>query len=181
MKVYEPITSECFEFINCSRDADYEIFVGLDGSPQRNRWNTVKVTRIREDEGEDLARSDFPCWPGSSVLVFGSRAVGILGDMLDAQGELLPLTPNDSSELFVFNAQSIDALDEEQCNLWRIPGSERIGRIEKLALKEDDLRGVDIFRLPHRGSATYVSQRFVDQVGEAGLVGLDFPLVWSPD
>ena len=36
------------------------------------------------------------------------------------------------------------------------------------------IRGEDIFRLPHRASATYVSERFVARVNAANLRGLEF-------
>jgi hypothetical protein len=54
-------------------------------------------------------------------------------------------------------------------------------RITKLALVESAVRDVDVFRLPHRASSTYVSRRFIDRVGSAGLMGLEFKNVWSSD
>lgn len=179
MNIYEPTLAEGYEFINCCLDADYEVFEALDGSPQGSRWNAVKVTLIRNDEGKNLAPCDFPSWPGAPALVMGKRAVDALCDILDSNGEVLPLASDDSTELFVLNAQTIDALDEEHSDIWRIPGSGRIGRIMKVAFQENALCDVDVFRLPHRGSAVYVSQRFVDRVNESGLVGLDSDLAWS--
>jgi hypothetical protein len=94
--------------------------------------------------------------------------------MLEAHGEILPLETDDDVELWVFNAKVVDALDEAKSTIWRFPGSNRIGRIEKAVLRASAVRNLDIFRLPYRAAATYVSQRFVDGVQRAKLTGLKF-------
>lgn len=52
-------------------------------------------------------------------------------------------------------------------------------RIRKVAFVASAIEGVDLFRLPHRASSTYVSERFVERVRTAGLRGLVFNKVWS--
>jgi hypothetical protein len=106
-------------------------------------------------------------------------AVDALRNLLEAHGEILPLATEDGVELFAFNACVIDALDEPNSSLMKFPGTNRIMRIIKVAFVPTAVRGVDIFRLPHRASATYVSNRFVEHVHAAGLRGLDFNEVWS--
>jgi hypothetical protein len=66
-----------------------------------------------------------------------------------------------------------------QTSIQRFPSSQRIMRIKKVAFRAPLVRGVDIFRLPHRMSATYLSRRFIDAANAAGLIGLDFRLIWS--
>jgi hypothetical protein len=108
------------------------------------------------------------------------RAVEGLRPMLEAHGEVLPLATDDESELFVLNVTTVlDALDDDRSIVERFPGSDRIMRIKKVAFRPAIVRDVDIFRLPHRASPTYVSRRFVDAFNNAALVGLDFSLVWS--
>ena len=85
----------------------------------------------------------------------------------------------DGIELFVLNVRAVDALDEERSNIMRFPGSDRIMRIASIEFRSALLGGLDIFRLPHRASSTYVSRRFVDRVNDAGLRGFDFNKVWS--
>ncbi len=63
----------------------------------------------------------------------------------------------------------------------RFPGTNRIMDITQAAFIELMVRGLDIFRLPHRASSTYVSERFVDRVHAAGLVGLEFNKMWSSE
>jgi len=178
MDMYEPLVAEGYEWVNCCDDSDYEVFLTLDGSSQAGRWQPIKVRRVRADDRQDFKPSDFP-WLGADALVMRRRAVDALRDVLEAHGEVLPLVTEDATELLVFNAHAVDALDEDRSNIMRFPGTNRIMRIVKVAFAEAALRGVDIFRLPHRASSTYVSQRFVDRVSEAGLVGLEFKKVWS--
>jgi len=181
MQIYEPLVAEGYEGVNCHNDEDYEVFWAFDGSPQARRWEPIRVRRVRADRRQAFNPSDFP-WLGAHALVMRKRAVDALHDVLAAHGEVLPLVTDDAVPLWVFNARAVDALDEERSNITRFPGSNQIMRIVKIAFIESALRGVDMFRLPHRASSTYVSQRFVDRVHEAGLVGLEFNTVWKdPD
>jgi hypothetical protein len=106
-------------------------------------------------------------------------AVDALRGMLEANGEILPLSTKDGVELFVFNSQVIDALDRPNSSLMLFPGTDRIMRIKKLALVGSQIVGAGLFRLPHRGSATYVTSRFVERYEAAGLKGLTFNHAWS--
>jgi hypothetical protein len=105
-------------------------------------------------------------------------ATDALGDILLRNGEVLPLETDDDIELFILNVQVIDALDEAKSTIWRFPSSNRIMRITKTVFIPSVVRDVDMFRLPHRASATYVSERFVERVHSAGLCGLTFNEVW---
>jgi hypothetical protein len=178
MEFFEPMVREGYEWVNCVNQADYEVFARLEGSPQGNAWKPVPVRRVRADEQHDFRPSDFP-WLGSDALVMRRKAVEALRDLLDSNGEVLALSTDDGVELFVLNAQVIDALDEPNSSLLKFPGTNRIMRIRKCAFVVRAVEGVDIFRLPHRASSTYVSGRFVERVLEAGLKGLEFKKVWS--
>jgi hypothetical protein len=132
------------------------------------------MRRVRMDERSGFKPSDFP-WLGSDVLVMRPRAVLALRPMLEAHGEILPLATDDDVKLFALNVTRVlDALDQEKSSILRIPGTNRIMDIKKAVFRDELLQGVDIFRLPHRASPTYVSQRFVDAVAAAGLEGLEF-------
>jgi hypothetical protein len=178
MIIYEPHVAEAYEFVNCHDDDDYEVFNQLDGSPRADQWKPVEVIWVREDDGRKYKPSDFP-FLGLCVFVMRRRALEALRDILDAHGEILSLATDDGVELFAFNARMVDALDEARSTLERFPDSNRIMWIKKVAFIESAIRGLDMFRLPDRGSVTYVSQRFVDRVNAAGLVGLEFDKVWS--
>jgi hypothetical protein len=178
MTFYEPLVAEGYEWVNACDDRDYETFLSFDGQPRAMTWKPIKVRRVLADEGQVFKPSDFP-WLGGHALVMRRNAVEALRDILEGQGEILPLATEDGVELGVFNARTVDALDEAHSSVMRFPGTNRIMRITKVAFVPHALRGVDIFRLPHRASSTYVSQRFVERADSAGLRGLEFNTAWS--
>jgi hypothetical protein len=178
MNIYNPMVSDGYEWVHTINDSDYETFLSFDGQPRIATWKPIKVRRVVADEVHALEESDFP-WLGSDALVMRSSAVDALRDILEANGELLPLSTDDGVSLYVFNAQVVNALDEERSHLIKFPGSDRIMHIRKLELFASAIRGIDSFRLPHRASSTYVSDRFVERVNTARLHGLDFNICWS--
>lgn len=176
--IYEPLVAEGYEWVNAVQDEDYEVFLQLDGQLRASTWKPIAVRRVRADERQAFNPSDFP-WLGSHALIMRRAAVDALRDILDANGEVLPLSTDDGLELFVLNARIVDALDEANSSLMKFPGTDRIMRIKKIAFVTSKIEGIDLFRLPHRASPTYVSERFVERVKAAGLRGLVFNKVWS--
>jgi hypothetical protein len=176
--VYEPLVAEGYEWVMPIDEQDHEVFVQFDGQPRRSTWKPVPVRRVRADERQAFNPSDFP-WLGSHALIMRRAAVDALRDLLDASGEVLPLSTDDGVELFVLNARVVDALDEAKSSLIKFPGTNRIMYIKKVAFDAAAIEGRDVFRLPHRGSPTYVGERFIDRVEAAGLRGLVFNEVWS--
>lgn len=178
--IYEPLVRTGYEWINALDEPDYEVFLSFDGRARAGIWNPVRVRRVRADESQDFRESDFP-WLGSHALVLSQRAVKALREIIEPCAELLPLGTEDATELFVVNVlRVVDALDEDRSIVVRFPSSNRIMRVTRPHFREADIRGLDMFRLPFRASPTYLSQRFVDAVAEAKLVGLEFLRVWPP-
>lgn len=175
--IYEPLVAEGFEWVNAVQEGEYEAFLQLDGQPRASTWKPIAVRRVRADGRQACNPSHFP-WLGSHALIMRRPAVDALRDILAANGELLPLSTDDGVELYVLNARSIDALDEANSVLMKFPGTNRIMHIQKVAFVASRIEGVDLFRLPHRASSTYVSERFVERVRAAGLRGLVFHEVW---
>ncbi|GAB4536996.1 MAG: hypothetical protein Tsb0020_51690 [Haliangiales bacterium] len=173
MRIYKPIVADNYERLHCVDGGDYDLFADFDGTPRRDSWTPVLVKRVGCDEPGDTLASDFP-WFGSDVLMFRTNAVVALRDLLERHGELLPLATEDDVKLFAFNAWVVDALDEERSQLMRVSLTGNIMYIQKPVFFDDKIRGLDIFRLPYRGKPTYVSERFVERVHQAGLVGLEF-------
>ena len=66
--IYTPIVATGYEWINCCNEDDYDVFSSLDGSPRKNTWTPVRVTRVRADEHQQFLPSDFP-WLASYALV----------------------------------------------------------------------------------------------------------------
>jgi len=178
MAFFEPLAAEGYEWVNAIQERDYGVFLQFDGKPRAATWKPVAVRRVRADEHQASNPSDFP-WLGSHALVMRPSAVVALRDILDKSGEVLPLATDDGVELFVLNACVIDALDESKSKLTRFPGTNRVMRIKDVAFVASAIEGVDLFRLPHRASSTYVSGRFAERVKAAGLRGLVFNKVWQ--
>jgi hypothetical protein len=176
--IYEPLVAAGYEWINICRDEDYETLLALNGERLGAKWTPVKVRLVRADGRHEFRSSDFP-WLGRHALVMRRTAVDALRELLEAHGEILPLATLDGVELYVFNCGVVDALNEELSSVVRFPGSSRIMTISRVSFVPDAVRGVDIFRLPHRASSTYVSQRFVEHVNAAGLRGLEFTSAWT--
>jgi hypothetical protein len=175
--IFAPRSADDFECVNAIDAGDYEVFFGLDGRPRAATWRPIEVRRVPADDRHGCEPSDFP-WLGSHALIMRRGAVDALRDILEASGEVLPLSTRDDVELFVLNVQCVDALDESKSSVLQFPGTDRIMRLETVAFVGARLEGVDLFRLPHRASSTYVSARFVERVRTAGLRGLVFDEVW---
>ena len=177
--IYQPLVSKGYEWINTCDPMDYEVFWSFDGSRRAEKWKPIEVRRVRADKRQEFKASDFP-WLGDHALIMRARALEMLRGVLEPHGEILPLTTDDGVKLFVFNVTTVlDALDEDRSSIMRVPGTQKIMRIRKAAFHASLVRDAEIFRLPHRASPTYVNRRFVDAFNRAGLVGLDFNLVWS--
>jgi hypothetical protein len=172
--MFEPLVLEGYEWVKPYDPTDFEVFLAFDGTRRGDGWRPVKVRRVRADQGQAFVASDFP-WLGAHALVMRPRALDALHDVLEAHGEILPLTTDDGVSLWVFNVTCIrDALDTERSAVVRFPGTDKIMRITSPVFRGSAVHGVDVFRLPHRASPTYVSQRFVSMVKDARLVGFGF-------
>jgi len=127
-----------------------------------------------------LIRGDTPSL-SSHIPVFNSKAVNILGDLLEPNGELLPITC-DGERLFLFNVtRVVDALDEGNSGLKLFDDGD-IMSIEEYSFIEERLLGVVVFKLPQRPLGwPYVTDPFVERVQAAKLKGFRFRLVWSSD
>ncbi len=178
MIIYQPLVSEGYEWVNTSSYEDGEKVARFDGTRLGNGWAPIRVLRVKKDGRQKFKPSDFP-WLGSHALVMRRSAVDALRELLDANGEVLPLATEDDVELFIYNAQVVDGLDEAQSTIDRLPGTDLVLNIKKPAFVPSTVRGLDLFRVPYRAMPTYVSERFVERYNSAGLRGLDLNEVWS--
>ncbi len=178
MIIYEISSAEGYEFVNSSNQETRSVFRGFSGKTQRENWRPVLVLLERSDLGQKLKHGDFHTI-GAAPLIMRKRAVAALSEIWNANGEILPLKEESGEELFVFNSQSVDALDESQSDIVSFPSSGRIMVIQKHVFTKEKLEGIDVFHLPNSPHITYVSQRFVDMVKENDLSGINFERVWQ--
>ena len=171
---------QSLELVN--EETDWEIIYKFNGNPLAAEWRPLRV-KIMDDEdtGDSLPPSDSPSlFTGAPVL--SRRAAGILQPILEGKGELLPLE-FDSHEYFVFNITSlVDALDEGASEIVRFPDGKKIMDIKRFVFIPSQLEGVDVFKLPQRPlGGVFVTDRFVQTVRQAGLVGFEFEWLWASE
>lgn len=151
------------------------------GSPIDSAWFPVQVRVFRADgEHRDRPPSDFPSLSGF-VPIFSRRAVTALADLLEPNGQLLPLVCNDG-EYVAYNVTTvIDALDEERSQCKHI--GRKVVDVTKYELFRDRIGADPIFKLAQfrKGGRIYVTDQFVHRVEEGGLVGFLFQRIWPHD
>ncbi|RUY05075.1 DUF1629 domain-containing protein, partial [Mesorhizobium sp. M7A.F.Ca.CA.004.04.1.1] len=135
------------------------------------------------DDGTLRQYSDFP-WLGEHVLILRARALKLLRPTLEPYGEFLPLRADEAISLFNVTTV-IDALDEERSKIVRFDDG-GIMVIESLVLRADAIGGTETFKLPERAdgvriSDIYLQETIVRRIGELGLKGIAFNLVWSDE
>lgn len=120
----------------------------------------------------DRRKGDFPSL-ASHIPIISSRALGVLGDLLEPSGQLFPLHDVEG-EFFLMNVtRVVDVLDERTSEIDRFRDG-RIMSIERAAFlpQADD---EPIFRIPQTPEMdVFVNDRFRIRVLEAGLEGLRF-------
>lgn len=183
MKIYVLNVVDGQEWV-LPRQADaYESFAALGGQSQTG-WHAPRMEFLREHEdGTPRHHSDFP-WLGEHVLVVRPKALKLLRPTLEPYGEFLPLRSDEPISLFnVTNV--VDALDEERSRIVRFDGG-GIMIIESLVLRPDAIGDAEIFKLPERAdgvrvSSIYLRETIVRRIGELGLKGIAFDMVWSDE
>lgn len=135
--------------------------------------------------GEVSGWNDYPMighTPG-----FSSRAVDVLRDLLEPNGEILPVS-SDTGTFFAFNCTTVaDVLDVDGlCFDLKIPDdltkvcSFNFMDVSKFSFIKNRLEGLSIFRIKQIGGVDryFVTDEFVNRVQESGLNGFFFHKCW---
>ena len=180
MRIYEFRVQDGYEWVVPVDSADFEVFRGFDGTSRRADWKPVAMRLVTTDKhGSSLSESDVP-WLGAHAPVMREQAVAVLGPLLAAHGEMLPLACH-GANLVVLNVTSIPrALDLERSKIVRFPSSGRIMRVTSFAFRNEVITGLRAFKVPEllRG-AVFVSGEVVEAAESAGLRGVGFRLLWE--
>ena len=149
----------------------------FDGTPMKSAW---KVRESFSFVPRLMPKGDCPNF-GTHVPVFNPRSVEILADLLEGNGELLPIRC-DGEDYFLFNVtRVVDALDQQNSDLDLFDDGD-ILEIDRHVFIPEKLPSLSIFKIPQMVLAdVFVTDPFVDRVESAGLKGFDFELVWSND
>lgn len=163
---------------------------GPDNIPTEGRaWTVTPLTPVwtpQPVEGRVRTFNDYPC-VNLMIPAFSRRAVDSLRDLLEPNGELLPLAST-VGEYYAYNVTTVvDILDHEKSEVdWMGNDSNSAhviaSQITRYECAADKVAGLSIFRIVEKPSSTYVSQVFVDRVDQHALQGFHFVKLWPlPD
>lgn len=136
------------------------------------RWQAPKVVgRVRPFQ-------DYPC-VNMLYPAFSRRAGDALRDVLEPNGELLPLD-SELGEYYFYNITTVlDVFDAAKAKCFWSPSRPSIAMdIEYFAFHREKLVGQTIFRFLENPVMTVVTDEFVRRVYAAGLNGFQFNKIW---
>ena len=143
-------------------------------------WRVKRVSRkwvAPIVSGKVRSNNDFP----SVNLVdhaFSGKGVDALRDLLESNGELLPVR-SPRGTFFLYNLTTVaDVLNVRQS---KIDWSERpfaASFIRQHVFSRPALKRLTIFRIPQLPTAIYLTETFVNRVVECGLQGMVIRKVW---
>jgi hypothetical protein len=180
MRVYLALQATGYEFCRPSRQDDFEtVNVQINGASRGATWKPIPVHIVHEDRGRSLKPSDAP-WLESHALVFRPKASRALETLLLEHGELLPLACDEAPLAILNVTRVVDALDEQASDITRF-SSGRVMMVNRHVFHADAIGNAAMFKIPNlRVSPTFVTQRFIDAWGSAGLEGLQFKPLCQP-
>lgn len=169
MTVYTFEVVEGQEWIFPADEDHFEMFFALDGSVISD-WDPP----VMAIDSEERTYSDFP-WLGEHVPFLRKPAVEALSPILQTHGQLLPVR---GADVRLFNATTvIDALDVERSGIVHFDDGSILA-IERHVFDASRIGTAEIFKLPMRASAVYMTDAFVERVRQAGLRGVSFKALW---
>lgn len=137
-------------------------------------WRAPRLASVWTPEpvvGRVRSFNDYPT-VDLTVPAFSRRAVDLLRDFLEPNGELLPLASS-VGEYHAYNVLTVaDILDPQRSHLEALP------QRDVYECLPERMIGLSIFRLVEKYTGTYVAQPFVDRVRQHGLQGFHFAKLW---
>lgn len=136
-------------------------------------WNPPLVT------GKPLKFNDYPCINGNGRFpAFSQKAVSKLGDVLAANGELLPVI-HEIGTYYYFNCiKMVNCLDLEKAHARELNGGLNMYLSDQYDFIEEMLQDLTIFKIRTQIIELFCTQTFVDIVNGYGLQGFSFTRVW---
>lgn len=139
--------------------------------PLSSLWSPKKVV------GDVRTWNDFPA-VNLNIPAFSARAVDVLRDLLEPNGELLPLV-SEAGQYYAYHVMTVaDVLDIAHCEVtWGLDKT-YASRIRHFECYPDSLDGQKIFRLPQQLLNYFVTEEFAQRVREYRLQGFNLSRVW---
>ena len=140
----------------------------------RDRWKEPVMT------GRVASFNDYPCI-NLIIPAFSVRAVGVLRDFLEPNGELLPVR-HPTGRFFAFHCLKIvEILDQSNCVARWFDGDDSLKQaldIKIFSIKPNSLEGLSLFRFREMSTGVFVTNEIVERVKSNGLNGFDFKKIW---
>ncbi len=173
--------------------ANYDLFRG---GKIGDAWQPIHVLIDRNGVTEWTPlppAGDFPRFEGASIdPVFSRRALDVLADFLQGNGEILPLSCVEG-EYYLFNITHIvDAIDVEHTEFkFESEINPDFGALDndgpdfqvitRCAFYAKQVKDLTVFKIPRKyhENMPIVTDKFVKRVQEAGLKGFEFEWLWS--
>jgi hypothetical protein len=151
----------------------------FNGQPLPDPTGTPPLAVLQQDP--HLPAGDFPGLT-SHVPVFSPAGVRLLGQLLEAAGQLLPLRCSNCHQAYTaLNVtRLVDALDQDRSHVKRYASSGRIMRILQYQFLAPRVQCLGLFKIPQTAlQEVYATQPVVERVAGSSLQGLVFQLVWT--
>ncbi len=119
----------------------------------------------------------------SPNLILSRRGADELRDLLEPNGEFLPVHCKENSDVVLFHPPTcLDALDKEKAVVSYYDEEKKQGpwRVEWHHFIDEKIGDVPIFVL-QESTSIYVTDRFVERVREKNLKGFGFRRLWSSE
>jgi hypothetical protein len=160
-----------------NEDLDEDFLIAV-VPPRRRDWKVPRLAKVWKPVkviGRVRKFNDYPCI--GSIPAFSQRAVDALRDLLEPNGELLPLI-SPLGSYYAYNVTTVaDVLDLEHSEIhW---GRKPIAfDIKRYVFRAEQLQMLSIFRIPEEPSGTYVTEVFASRVREHSLEGFNLIPAW---
>ncbi len=170
---------QSLELVNL--DSDWEAMYEFDGTPIKS-WQPLKVEAFFDEELKaQLPAGDFPSL-FADIPALSQRAVEVLQPLIAGDAELLPLECSECQYSILNVTNVVDALDEAESEIVRFPDGKKVLDIKRFVFVPAKLHNESIFKLPQLLlGQIFVTDRFVNAVRAAGLVGVNFIWLWSSE
>ena len=161
---------------------DDDLTPGFADAEENPEWMQPKLAEYWTTPAAQGRVADFNDYPCLDMVLpaFSERAVNVLRDFLEPNGEILPLATSTNTNFFFFNILTIsDSLDREssQCEFWCDPATTATN-IDYFSFDVQKLQAHSIFRIPELPMSVFVTNHFVDRVESHQLQGFEYTKVW---
>jgi hypothetical protein len=155
-------------------------FMPDDISMKGRRWSVTLMTPTwipQQVKGRVRASNDYPC-VNLSIPAFSRRALEVLRDLLEPNGELLPLVSS-VGEYYAYNVTTVvDLLSEKSIIQWQDDKKICAVEIAQYEPNVEKMKGLSIFRLVEKPASVFVTQTFCERVQKSSLKGFHFIKLW---